>query len=810
MNQKKIKFISAAAIALALSISGPLAAQNMVNDEGQEGLLKTISYDVSKFTDIRDKKLQDVMQKMPGLNYIFGSFDYNGKMIVKYYINGLDVLEGNNTPVYDLKPEDVEKLEIQENHVVIQVLRGIQYSDGVSINVVLKDSAKGKWSGSMKGLAGGTPLIGTADINGLSINSRQTTTFSIKADNTGQVLSTSSSDYDSFDGGFGGGFSGGFGSSSGNGFNMEETGIAGDFDNRVKSFLTVVPSMAPLAQERVRFNRSTALNLGTTYKLNDNYQLNLQLGLSTDRLTASSYEEKTYYQDQGSEGILDVTGENSKKHQYRTNASITLLSNTSEKYLKNTLDFTGEWMDMAQNITGTYANYNKNESKPLTISDNLSYKHAFGKNVLNILFKASYNTRPQNLLVEKENTNFFQDISTSSAYVDLGARYDIKLSDQLTLAFNAGGSGNFRSLKTDMKTNMGNMPDNLDASINIYNAFSGAKVTYITDNLQAELSLPVVLGNYNQKNNVSHKSSSESKVFFSPSLSLKYEASRNLSLSLMANVMDKEVDRKKIYPGMVLQTFRRANMGYPEVLRLKTTMVNLGATYRLPSSSFFINGNLSQTWTKDPFISNFVFDNDLIISGYEKAPADYKSTYTMATVDINKGITSLKGKIGLSVSYTRYEDSKVRNNITFKTGNTGWTIAPYINGRLTSWLNAVYQLRYNTSRMSITGAENATTSKSYTQSLELIISPWQKLNFSFLGEHYYTEFSDNESKHLALLDFKAEYKLSDKVQLLLTATNLLNQKTYNYTLISSTEYTKSYTAFDIRPRNILVGVYYKF
>jgi hypothetical protein len=137
-------------------------------------------------------------------------------------------------------------------------------------------------------------------------------------------------------------------------------------------------------------------------------------------------------------------------------------------------------------------------------------------------------------------------------------------------------------------------------------------------------------------------------------------------------------------------------------------------------------------------------------------------------------------------------------------------VGPYINGRLTSWWNVNYKLNFNANRMKMDDEDTSSKSKSYTQTLEMIFDPWKKLNFSILAEHYYTEFMNDVSKHLILWDAKAEYNLSDKMQLILSAKNILNQKTYNYTLADSERFTKSFTAYKIRPMNIMLSLYYKF
>ena len=118
-------------------IAPNLFAQEMVSSVAEEGLSKVISYDVASFTDIRDKKLQDVLVKMPGMmiSTFFGtSISYNGMYVIKVFVNGIDMLDGDFSSILGMKPEDVNRIEITENYVDVKVMRGIQFSSGVSLN----------------------------------------------------------------------------------------------------------------------------------------------------------------------------------------------------------------------------------------------------------------------------------------------------------------------------------------------------------------------------------------------------------------------------------------------------------------------------------------------------------------------------------------------------------------------------------------------------------------------------------------------------------------------------------------------------
>ena len=75
---------------------------------------------MASFTDIRDKKLQDVLVKMPGMmvSTFFGtSISYNGMYVIKVFVNGIDMLDGDFSSILGMKPEDVNRIEITENYV---------------------------------------------------------------------------------------------------------------------------------------------------------------------------------------------------------------------------------------------------------------------------------------------------------------------------------------------------------------------------------------------------------------------------------------------------------------------------------------------------------------------------------------------------------------------------------------------------------------------------------------------------------------------------------------------------------------------
>lgn len=783
-------------IGSALSVN----AQGLVEAQNQEGLQKTISLEVSKFMDVRDKKLEDVMIKMPGLTSFNRngalSFKYNGMDVYKIYVNGMDVLEDNNLPVYNMKPEDVERLEITENHLSIQVMQGKQFSNNALINVVLKDTAKDLWSGAVKGQTGGTPLLGMGDFNAMKVGQKTQTTILLKADNTGLDFSGSlklAQKNDFF-------------------FMTPSTGlegVGGNFDYSLLKALRVDPALAPLQSDRVRFNRSAIFNVGHTMRLSDNYQINSQLILHTNRLTASSLDDTTYFLDQGRQE-QETAHENAQLHQNDLQMDVTLLANTSRIYLRNQLSLATQWNDGTKDVSGTFPNLTEVKSTPLELTNSFHMKTLLGQQVFSVDAKLGLLQNPQNLNIEREDGLFTQHIGGHSYYGDLGAKLDFDLKKGWNLSANAGASFNDRLTTTSMSAMAHHDWGNMDSKTTIWNGYAGTNLTYISDRMQAELKLPVIYGNYNVKDNRTQQESIRPQFYFSPSFMLKYDVTSDLSLTAEAELDSEEVTRNMLFTGLMFEDYRNAIHGLPVVRGDKDVDLRAKLMYKDVEHSFFVNAEISKAWRYKAFISSMTFDDDFIIEQYIRSPHNYHNSDAGLELDISKGITSFKGKVGLEMELSREDMSMNRNGTSIPFRASEMTISPYVNGRLSSWINVIYKLTFEKSNLKMKEEDTSSSSKEYTQSLELIVSPTPKMNFSLLGEHYYTEFSDDVSKHLVLTDLKAEYDLNARWQLLFTVRNLLNQRTYNYTMNDSFKFTKSFTSYNIRPRNILVGVYYKF
>lgn len=146
-------------VAIKLEPSSEALKEVTVKSEILQQRGDTLSFAVSAFKGKEDRVIADVLRKIPGIQIMpNGQIKYQGKPIQKYYIEGLDLLEGKyNLANENLNVEAVSKIEILENHQPIKVLDSLEFSDRASLNIKLKKDIT--VSGTAELGVGATPIL---------------------------------------------------------------------------------------------------------------------------------------------------------------------------------------------------------------------------------------------------------------------------------------------------------------------------------------------------------------------------------------------------------------------------------------------------------------------------------------------------------------------------------------------------------------------------------------------------------------------------------------------------------------------------
>ena len=120
----------------------------------------TIVYNADSFKNGSERKLEDVLKKLPGVEINEdGEIEVEGKKVEKLMVDGKDFFDGDTKlGVKNIPSNAVDKIEVLKNFGDVTQLKGVQDNqDRVAINIKLKEGKKNFWFGDVTAGAGSAP-----------------------------------------------------------------------------------------------------------------------------------------------------------------------------------------------------------------------------------------------------------------------------------------------------------------------------------------------------------------------------------------------------------------------------------------------------------------------------------------------------------------------------------------------------------------------------------------------------------------------------------------------------------------------------
>jgi hypothetical protein len=146
----------------------------------------TTSFNVSSFKTKTDESLEDLLKRMPGFSIDgSGNISYNGIPIEKILIEGDELSNNYKSISKNLTPEILSKIQLIEKYQNNPLLKDLIASNKQVINLVLKENAKLKPSGSLK-LGLGIYDVYNADINVIGLKAKSKTLLLGSLNNIGK------------------------------------------------------------------------------------------------------------------------------------------------------------------------------------------------------------------------------------------------------------------------------------------------------------------------------------------------------------------------------------------------------------------------------------------------------------------------------------------------------------------------------------------------------------------------------------------------------------------------------------------------
>ncbi|TXD85463.1 outer membrane beta-barrel protein [Subsaximicrobium wynnwilliamsii] len=124
----------------------------------------TLVYNADSFKDGTERKLEDVLKKLPGVEInADGQIEVEGKVVTKLMVDGKDFFDGDTKLATKNIPSNaVDKVQVLKNYSEVGQLGGVTNNqDNIAINIKLKEGKKNFWFGDV---TAGSGVAGTDDL----------------------------------------------------------------------------------------------------------------------------------------------------------------------------------------------------------------------------------------------------------------------------------------------------------------------------------------------------------------------------------------------------------------------------------------------------------------------------------------------------------------------------------------------------------------------------------------------------------------------------------------------------------------------
>ncbi|OYQ46009.1 hypothetical protein CHU92_01740 [Flavobacterium cyanobacteriorum] len=752
----------------------------------------TIKYSVNTFAKEQDRSIADVLKRMPGIEVLSdGKILYQGKPINKYYIEGLDLLEGKyNLANENLPYKDVTQVQILENHQPIKMLDSLKFSDDAALNIKLRKSYT--FTGQAKIGSGFSPLLWETNITPMLFTKKQQMLASYQSNNTGSniALQLESLTIDDL-------------------FNQFES------SNEKTNWLSIQQLSIPdFSEKRWLDNNIHLLTFNHLQKLRKNYELRLNISYVNDYQQQNGYTNTQFITPTNTINLLEEKNNLFFSDALQTN--ITLQKNADKNYFKNCLDFEGSW-DRQRGLLYTV---NENVTQNLTnhylkISNSHKSIFAIGKQLFTLNSYAGFNKTPQTLKVDPgqfeailNNNNLYEEVIQR---VDLKTFYTnnsfsfIKGYNQLTLEPRVGFQIENQTLNSRIATSentilSGEFSNNLDWMRS--KIYFELQTQYQKNKWRLELTTPVNIQSYTINDNPLQEKESLHRTTFEPRLSVIYDLNTYWKINSSVSITNQFGTINQLYYAYILQNYRSIQRINAPLLQTLNQNKSLGVNFRDPLTALFC----TFIYTNSKSDNNLLYVTQVLTNGSTIMKAiEQKNTRVNQSVSarINKYFNKLKTNAILNGSYSVTKFQQILNFNDTAIKNVNWSFGNKIDIDVFEWLNLEYQSNWTFSKNKIQEEFNSTIMQqnhSMNLNFNLNNNHFFAIKSEYINNNLFTERSEN-----LFTDLIYRYTIKKKkIDLEFQINNLFN--TTNFKTVSISDYSYIETGFNLRPRQAMFKI----
>ena len=728
----------------------------------------TLVHNLASFLGKGDVTLEDGLKRLPGVDVATsGAISYMGKPISQFNIEGLDLLGGRyNLATRNLPADYVTQVEIVRNHHGRKMDKD-KPSDEVSMNIKLNKKAKFKPFGQEEAGAGymqdGDERLRVGEqSSGIRLQALLGVTGMMFTDNFQTICSAKAGNYKSF---AKADLYDHYGSSE---VSTRATGLFGGFDGGRP------PQGEYLYQRNAMgtINTINKLDSVTTFKVNADY--------SYQRVTHDIGQSSTYLTGDGSYvTVTEQTSPLTKIHLPKL--SMNYQKNADRSYLDETFVVKGKF---EQNEGDVLANQQQIEQRrkasSFEVVDNVYWSSRSLKGAYRYLNGGiSFKRTPMLRLSFYDNGKAYgQTAQSSTLSMNLGSSFDIPIGKTFKINLPVSVSAAYDDLETVYSPpsqggtggGSGSINDIRGWSVNPslnpgFEIHSRNRRFYLSTGLGASLK-----GLYYNKLHYT-------KPVINPSLSMSYTFSANSKLSFSSNYSTSIGDMMTLLTNPMQVGYRTERTSSGIIGESNSWNTSGSWKWQLPMQYFTLSLGAGHSETKhNTLYSQSVSGIDISSSALQRDTRSRSTSFNFATT---KNIPTLFAKFCLDGSYGFGSGEQAVNGEVFKTKSSNYSIHSNVALTPLSWLELKYDINYGWSQSRYADNKNDVTSLTHSGAIHVF--PIAVLDISLDYDHVRRQITTNQYKNMSLFNASAQYKLK-KAVLRLELTNLLNQRSYAYTV----------------------------
>ena len=741
----------------------------------------TITYNVNSFIDQTDRNIGDVLRKMPGIEVEEnGKIRYNGLDISKFYIEGLDMFEGRyGVATNNIQAKDIARIEIMENHQPIKVLKELTLPERAAINLQLKSTSSGIWNGSAQAGLGYKPAIWDAEATAMYFGRKFQNLSLYKTNNTCNDISGELTSHYSDD---------------------EEDGLP---------ILSGIhkPSTPSINKQRYLDNDIHLVSTNAINKLKEGLTLTTNAYYMHDSQNSQSESATTYYLPTSQ--VLIISEATDVCHRTdRTGVNMSIEKNTEAFYVKDKVEFSGEWVNDKGNVT--------NETSPVTQyykRPNIAFKNVFAgiRKIGNLSFNLSsitdYSSAPTTLSVTPmlfpeifKNT---ENISGAVQQLD-NKRFRTRNSIYTSFAvkkwrfyMKANADSHMEWMQSSLMpiTATSQIYATMDAMRNNtywarWDLLLGPSIAYSNKLIYASLDCPFNFMNLNIKDKIRNNSQSQKKLFLQPTFYATLTLTRNLKFSMHASYQENQGELYDSYGGYIMTDYRVIANKKGEIGHERNQNYSASMSYADVLKALFGTLTASYYYSRRNLMYGTIYEGSLSRIEAVKKPNTIDGYILYGK--ISKRFSSIRTIFNFSSRYSHSWSGILRENNLMSAYYEQFRSGIGANIRFCPSILLDYDMNYVWNQYHIKDAQRLDAIHMVQQEATLSFIASKNVVCSIHVEHYYNGAIEVGNRNMFFLDSKVQYH-TKRMEYSIEARNLLAKKNfYSASYSDATNYMQVY------------------